>query len=163
MALKIARLANLLLSGMLAGNEFSGLVAIYPALHRPPPLTLLQAERPIYHRYGKIMPFYMSATLASFLSVFVRNQNSPAFRLTFAGMLRFAAMLAITLTRNLPINKRIEDPPTEEVSFEEFRQFKERWLHAIRKVLNITGLVCARLGALSAPGTSGKLERYGKR
>ena len=60
-------------------------------------------------------------------------------------------MLAITLTRNLPINARIEDLPTEESSLEEFQELRKRWdrLHAIRNVLNVTGLVFAALGALS--------------
>lgn len=167
MALKVARVANLLLAGMLTGNEFSGLMAIYPALNRLPPLARLQAEQQIYRRYGKLMPFYMSSTIASFLPVLmlVRNPNSPAFRFTFAGMMCLAAMLAVTLTRNLPINKGIEDLPTEEASFEEFRNLRERWdrLHAIRNVLNITGLVFACLGALSDPETSRKPARRGRR
>jgi hypothetical protein len=34
LSLKVARLVNLVLAGMLTGNEFSGFVAIYPALGR---------------------------------------------------------------------------------------------------------------------------------
>ncbi|QIN77567.1 DUF1772 domain-containing protein [Rubrobacter marinus] len=113
MALKAARLVNLLLAGMLTGNEFSGLMAIYPALGRLSPLARLQAEQEIYRRYGRIMPFYMSSTIASFLPVLLllRRPGSSAFRFTLAGMACFVAMLVITLTRNLPINKRIEELP----------------------------------------------------
>ena len=157
MALKVARLVNLLLAGMLTGNEFSGLVAIYPALGRLSPLTRLQAEQEIYRRYGRIMPFYMSSTIASFLPVLVlqrRRPGSPGFRFAFAGMACFVAMLAVTLTRNLPINKRIEELPAEEASFGEFRELRERWdrLHAVRNLLNVGGLVLTCLGALSRVG-----------
>ena len=151
--MRVARLVNLVLAGMLTGNEFSGFVAIYPALGRLSPLARLQAEQEIYRRYGRIMPFYMSSTIFSFLPVLIlqRRPGSPAFRFTLAGLACFAAMLGITLTRNLPINARIEELPTEEASFEEFRELRERWdrLHAVRNVLNVAGLVFAGLGALS--------------
>jgi hypothetical protein len=151
--LRVARLANLALAGMLTGHEFAGFMAVYPALGKLPPLARLQAEQEIYRRYGKIMPFYMSSTIASFLPVLalIRNRRSPAFRFTLAGMTCFAAMLMLTLTKNLPINKRIEELPAEEASFEEFRELRERWdrLHAARNLLNVAGLVFSCLGALS--------------
>lgn len=153
MALKVARLVNLLLTGMLTGNEFSGLMAIYPALGKLSPLARLRAEQEIYCRYGRIMPFYMSSTIASFLPVLLlqRQPSSPAFRFTLAGMACYVAMLAVTLTGNLPINKRIEELPAEEASYEEFRDLRERWdrLHAVRNLLNVGGLVATCLGALS--------------
>jgi len=148
-----ARLANLVLAGMLTGNEFSGLLAVYPALGTVSPLARLQAEQAIYRRYGRIMPFYMSATIASLLPVLalIRERRSPAFRFTLAGMLCFAAMLGVTLTRNLPLNGRIVALPATEGSYHEFRGLRERWdrLHTARNLLNITGLACACLGALS--------------
>lgn len=156
-SLRVARLGNLVLTGMLTGNEFSGLLAIYPALGTLPALARLQAEQAIYRRYGAIMPVYMSATLASFLPVLAldRDPKSPAFRLTLAGMGCFAGMLGITLTRNLPINQRIEALPTEEASSEEFRALRQRWdrLHTARNLLNVAGLACTCLGALSRTNT----------
>ena len=153
MLLKAVRLLNLILAGMLTGHEFAGLAAVYPALGKLPPLERLRAEQEVYRRYGKIMPFYMSSTIASFLPVLalIRNPSSPAFRFALAGMACFAAMLGITLTRNLPINKRIEELPTEEASYEGFRELRERWdrLHAARNLLNVAGLVLTGLGALS--------------
>ena len=155
--LKIARVVNLVLAGMLTGNEFSGLLAIYPALGKIPPLARLQAEQEIYKRYGGIMPFYMSSTIASFVPVLAlqRRPKTPAFRLTLAGMACFAAMLGITLTRNLPINARIEALPTEEASVEEFEDLRDRWdrLHVARNALNVAGFVLTCLGALA--GSSG--------
>lgn len=152
-SLRVARLINLALAGMLTGNEFSGLVAIYPALGTVPSLARLQAEQAIYRRYGRLMPVYMSATLASFLPVLAldRDPAIPSFRFTLGGMACYVAMLGVTLIRNLPLNKRIEALPAAESSTEEFRELRERWdrLHAVRNVLNIVGLACTCLGALA--------------
>lgn len=155
MLLKVARLVNLVLTGMLTGNEFSGFMAIYPALGRLAPLNRLRAEQEIYRRYGRIMPFYMSATIASFLPVLFlqRRPGAPAFFLTLAGMGCFVAMLGVTFTKNLPINARIVEIPAEEDSVEEFRELRERWdrLHAARNTLNVFGLVLTGLGAVAGP------------
>ena len=154
-SLKVARLVNLVLAGMLTGNEFGSFAGIYPALGRISPMARLEAEQGVYRRLSGIMPFYMISTLASFLPVLVlqRRPGSPAFRFTLAGLACFVAMVAITRTGNLPINARIEELPTEEASFEEFRELRVRWdrLHAARNVLNVAGLVFTSLGALSEP------------
>ncbi len=162
-SLKVARLANLVLAGMLTGNEFGTLAGVYPALDRISPMARLEALQGVYRRMGGFMPPYMLSTLGSFLPVLVlqRRPGSPAFRFTLAGFLCFVAMVAITRTGNLPLNARIEALPTEEASFEEFRELRERWtrLHAARNVLNVAGLVFATLGALSEPRAVGTLRR----
>lgn len=153
MLLQIARLVNLVLAGMLTGHEFASMVAVYPALGKLPPLQRLQAEQEMYRRNGTIMPFYMSSTLVSFLPVLVlvRAAKSSSFRFTLAGAACFAGMLAITLTRNLPLNSRIVALPVDDASVGEFARLRERWdrLHAARNVLNIAGFVFACLGALT--------------
>lgn len=152
-SLKAARLANLVLAGMLTGNEFGSFAGIYPALGRIAPLARLEAEQAVYRRLGRIMPGYMLATLASFLPVLAlqRRPGSPAFRLTLAGLACFVAMAGVTRAGNLPLNARIAALPAEEASLAEFRGLRERWdrLHAARNALNLAGLVLAALGALS--------------
>lgn len=167
MALKIARLINLVLAGTLTGHELGGLVAVHPALAKLPPVASLQAEQEVYRRNGMIMPFYMSATLASFIPVLAleRDRGTPGFRFSLAGATCFAAMLGITLTQNLPINSRIVELPADDTSVEEFRELRARWdrLHTGRNLLNLTGLVCTCLGALSRSGagdaSSGRSNR----
>lgn len=153
--MKMARLVNLVLAGMLTGNEFGTFAGIYPALDRISPMARLEAFQGVYRHMGRFMPPYMISTLASFLTVLIlqRRPGSAAFRFTLAGLACFVAMILITRTGNLPINARIEELPTEEASFEEFRDLRERWdrLHAIRNALNVTGLVFTSLGALSEP------------
>jgi Domain of unknown function (DUF1772) len=154
-SLKAARLANLVLLGMLTGNEFGTLAGVYPALDRISPMARLEALQGIYRRMGGFMPPYMLSTLGSFLPVLVlqRRPGTAAFRFTLAGLACFVAMVVITRRGNLPINARIEELPAEESSLEEFGELRERWtrLHAVRNVLNVAGLVFTSLGALSEP------------
>jgi len=154
-SLKVARLVNLVLAGMLAGNEFGTLVGVYPALDRISPMSRLEALQGVYRRMGGFMPPYMLSTLGSFLPVLAlqRRPGSPAFRFTVAGLACFVAMIAITRSGNLPINARIEELPTEETSLDEFGELRERWtrLHVARNVLNVAGLLFTSLGALSEP------------
>jgi hypothetical protein len=162
-SLKVARMANLVLAGMLTGNEFGTLAGIYPALDRISPMARLEALQGVYRRMGGFMPPYMISTLASFLPVLVlqRRPGTAAFRFTLAGLACVVAMVAITRSGNLPINARIEELPTEEASLEEFGELRERWtrLHAARNVLNVAGLIFASLGALSEPLGVGTLRR----
>src|SRR5215210_3293365 len=104
MALKIARIVNLVLAGMLTGNEFGGWVAVHPALSNLPARAHIRAEQAVYRRYGAIMPFFMSSAIVSAIPVLslIRDRESAAFRFTFAGMTCFAAMLVVTLTGNVP-------------------------------------------------------------
>jgi hypothetical protein len=152
-SLKAARLANLMLVGMLTGNEFGTLAGVYPALDRISPMARLEALQGVYRRMGGFMPPYMLSTLGSFLPVLVlqRRPGTAAFRFTLAGLACFVAMVMITRRGNLPINARIEELPTEEASLEEFGELRERWtrLHAVRNALNVAGFIFTALGALS--------------
>ena len=153
LSLKAARLVNLVLVGMLTGNEFGTLAGVYPALDRISPMARLEALQGVYRRMGGFMPPYMISTLGSFLPVLAlqRRPGTPAFRFTLAGLVCFVAMILVTRGGNLPINARIEELPLEEASVEEFGDLRERWtrLHAARNVLNVAGLVFTSLGALS--------------
>jgi uncharacterized membrane protein len=156
MALKIVRLLNLILAGTLTGNELGGLVAVHPALGNLPADEHLRAEQEVYRRYGRIMPFFMTATVASAIPVLsaIKDCGSAEFRLTLAGMLCFAAMLTVTLIGNVPINKRILELPAREESYEELLVLRRRWdrLHAVRNFLNVVGLVLSCLGTSSPTG-----------
>lgn len=157
MALKIARFVNLMLAGMLTGNEFGGWVAVHPALSGLPALAHMRAEQAVYRRYGKIMPIFMASTILSTIPILslTRDRRSATFRFTFAGMLCFGAMLLVTLTRNIPINRRLLELPPQEASYEEFLELRRRWdrLHTVRNLLNMVGLSLSCLGALSRTGS----------
>ena len=153
MALKTARFLNLLLTGVLTGNEFGGFVGFHPALYELPTEAHARAERAITSRFGKLMPPFMTATIVSFVPILslVRHRRSPSFFFTLVGMLCYVAMLAVTFAGNMPINRRVLELDAATVSREEFIELRRRWdrFHAARNVLNFLGFASALLGALS--------------
>jgi len=165
MAHTIARVLNLVLAGMLTGNEFGSRATVHPALRDLPPAAHVQAERALTARYGRIMPAFMSATIASFVPVLAldRDRRAAPFRLTLVGLLCYAAMLGVTLTGNVPINGRLLALDPETTRREEFLALTDRWtrLHTLRNVLNVTGLTLTALGAVRRPSTRGSAASRG--
>ena len=153
MILKTARFLNLLLTGVLTGNEFGGFVGFHPALYELPTEAHARAERAITSRFGKIMPPFMTAAILSFVPVLslVRNRRSTSFFFTLVGMLCYVAMLAVTFAGNMPVNRRILEMDPGTASSEELLELRRRWdrFHAARNTLNFFGFASALLGALS--------------
>jgi uncharacterized membrane protein len=154
MSLEAARFANLLLSALMVGNEFGGLVAVHPALATLELPVQVAAERAVTRRYKAIMPFLMTTTLISVFPVLARlpRRKSAPYGLTAAGAVSFGLMLGITLLGNMPINTRIlaaspAAPPAD------WGRLRARWnrLHALRNALNVTGLSCLLAAALAPP------------
>jgi uncharacterized membrane protein len=159
MVLKATRFLNLLLTGVLTGNEFGGFVGFHPALYVLPTEAHARAERAITGRFGKIMPPFMTATILSFVPVLslAEDRRSPSYFFTLAGMLCYASMLALTFAGNMPVNRRMLEMDPDTVSGEELIDLRRRWdrFHAVRNALNILGFTSALLGALSE-GTNGR-------
>jgi len=153
MALKIARFVNLLLAGLLAGNEFGTWAAVHPALGELSMPERIRAEREVTRRYAKIMPFWMSSVVVSCLVALTLGRRSGAFLYTLAGTVCFAAMLISTLLGNVPINDRVLELSPENDS-EEFLRLRVRWdrLHAFRVLMNVAGLEFVCLGVLRERG-----------
>src|SRR5215210_7206891 len=149
MTLKVARVCNLFLAGILTGNEFGGFVGFHPALYRLPTEAHASAEQEITARFGKIMPPFMVATIVSFVPALSLTGDRRSFRFTLTGMLCYLAMLAVTFAGNMPANRRTLDLNPRSVSRDEFLTLRRRWdgFHAARNLLNATGLVFATLGA----------------
>lgn len=144
---------NLMLAGLLTGNELGGWVAVHPALDKLPPPTRLRAEQAVYARYGKIMPFLMTATVASGVLAASKTSDraSAYFRLTAAGSACYAAMLCVTLVGNVPINKEILSLPDDPTGYAQLPPLRRQWdrLHSVRNVLNLAGLGLTVAGALA--------------
>ena len=153
MVLKMARFINLLLTGVLTGNEFGGFVGFHPALYELPTEVHARAERAITSRFGKLMPPFMTAAILSFVPVLslVRDRRSPSFFFTLVGMLCYVAMLAVTFAGNMPVNRRMLEMDPGTVSGEELMELRRRWdrFHTARYVVNFFGFASALLGALS--------------
>src|SRR5215211_7067309 len=141
MVLKAARFVNLILAGLLVGNEVGTKVAVHPSLERLSPPERMRAEQEVTRRYAGIMPFWMLSVIVSCLPVLALSRGTRAFAPTLAGTACFAGMLASTLIGNVPINNRVLEL-SPETDGEEFAELRERWdkLHTLRVALNVAGL-----------------------
>lgn len=152
MALKIASLLNLLLAGVLVGNEFGSWAAVHPALGTLPPAAQVRSEQAITRRYGQMMPFLMIAAIVSCLPVLAlaRDRRSAAFRCPLAATFLFLGMLGITFAGNMPINRRLlqASPDAPPADWSELRGRWDRW-HTLRNALNFTGFGLLCLSVLS--------------
>ena len=155
MALKAAQFVNLLLTGVLTGNEFGSWAGLHPALRELPHQAHVRSEQAITRRYGNMMPALMTGVLISFVPVLslVSDRRSLSFLFDLAGMLCYATMLMITLAGNIPINRRTLELDPDTTSREEFLELRARWdrLHAARNVLNLAGFGLSILGVLASP------------
>src|ERR671917_1042995 len=152
MALKAALFANLFITGALTGNEFGSWAALHPALRELPHQAHVRSEQAVTRRYGKMMPALMTGALVSFVPVLSlsTDRRSSYFLFGLLGMVCYAMMLAITLTGNVPINRRTLELDPDTTNREEFLELRARWdkLHTARNGLNLTGFGLAILGLL---------------
>jgi len=147
---RFIRSANLVLAGMLAGNEFGTWAAVHPSLGKLDPAERIRAEQEITRRYGTIMPAWMGSTVVSCILALVLSRGSTGFRSTLFGTACFVGMLLSTRIGNVPINNRVLEIDPEKDQ-EEFARLRERWdrLHTLRVALNEAGLGFLVAGALA--------------
>ena len=63
--LRVTRFANLLLAGLLVGNEFGTKVAIHPSLERLSTPERIRAEQEVTRSYAAIMTICMSSAIVA--------------------------------------------------------------------------------------------------
>jgi uncharacterized membrane protein len=92
----------------------------------------------------------MTVTLLAAIAAAVALAGEDGFGFALAAALALGAMLALTLTRNVPLNKRtVAFPPDgDERAWEAIRRPWER-LHAVRVVLDLVAFACL-VAALAA-------------
>ena len=144
------RIANLVLAGMLAGNEFGTWAAVHPSLAKLGQPEHIRAEQELTRRFSAIMPLWMGSTVVSCALMLLFARGSAGFRSTLLGTACFGGMLASTRLGNVPINQRVleMDPETDQ---EEFAELRKRWdrLHTLRVVLSVAGLGFLVSGSLA--------------
>ena len=85
----------------------------------------------------------MTAALALAVAAAFASVGRPAFAFALAAAVALGAMLIITLTQNLPLNKRtVEFPIDGDASI--WSEIRRRWerLHVVRVVLDIAAFTC---------------------
>jgi uncharacterized membrane protein len=134
---------GVVVTGLLAGNELGTLAALHPALRALPLPTQVAAERALTHRLRRIMPVAMTATLVAAAAAAVSLAGDPGFPLGVVAAAALAAMLAVTLVGNMPLNLRTEAFP-DQGDAAEWRAIRGRWerLHLVRVALDLVAFAC---------------------
>lgn len=144
-----ASLIAVLLAGLLAGSELTSWGVVHPILWKLDHAAQVRAEKLAYRRFASIDPFLMTATVtACFVTAKTLDGGSATLALAAGGC--FAAMLAITLIGNMPLNLRVFRWDEERGDPTEWRRIRRRWdrLHTVRIVLDSAGFVLIALAAI---------------
>jgi uncharacterized membrane protein len=137
------QLAAATMTGLLAGNELGTLIGVHPALRALPARAEIEAEQAFTRHLGKIMPLYMTGTLGTAAAAALDRRGEPGFGRAAVGAAASAAMLAITLAGNVPLNKRTMNYPADGEG-DAWRAIRRRWerLHAVRVALDLAAFAC---------------------
>jgi uncharacterized membrane protein len=150
-----AQATSVLLAGLLTGHELATWAVVHPALYGLPRAAHIQAEAELVRRYRYTMPVAMVAVITACVALMrtVRRTSAARAQLALAASGCYAAMVAVTLMGNVPINLRTlaADPTTPPA---DWLAMRHRWdrLHVVRVVLDLTGFACVILAVLS-PGS----------
>ena len=91
------------LAGLLAGSELTSWAIVHPTLWKLDHRAQVRAEKLMYRRFASIDPFLMTATVAACFAA-AASLDGDSATLALAAGTCFAAMLAITLLGNMPLN-----------------------------------------------------------
>ena len=142
--MEVLFLILILSTGTLLGNEFSIGAFIHPALSRANDQSFLPAIQVFARLFGKIMPFWMPATLLLHLILLVLTWSWPALStvLLLLATLLWVAIIVFSLVGPVPINNRVMDWDLQNLP-PDWRQQRRRWdqLNAIRVIMIATAFL----------------------
>jgi Domain of unknown function (DUF1772) len=146
-------LLNLMLAGVLLGNELSTLLVVHPAARTLSLPRQVEIEKSLTRRYGLIMPVVMIATIVSGVAVAV-GAEADGRVLAIAGTACLAVMLGVTFAGNMPVNVytlRADPEGVEEGEWRSRRRTWHRW-HLLRVLLDAAAMACFVLAVLVEAG-----------
>ncbi len=139
------------LSGLLTGSELTSWAIVHPTLWKLEDREQIHAEKLMYQRFGTVDPFLQpAATAACFIAARgLRGRRAVLANLAGAG---YTAMVAITLTGNMPINLRVFRWDEQRGDVSEWRALRRRWdrFHRARIALDSAAFVLMTLAAAGA-------------
>ena len=141
-SLEAAQLANLLLAGLLAGNDLATVAIVNPAIAKLDAEAKFAVDKRMFRRYAVIMPLFIPSLIASGAVVAaLEDQSSWRFDVALAGAssLFLWQLIAFSL---FPINRLIlhNDPS---LTAERWRELHRMWSrrHLARAALSLGGFV----------------------
>jgi uncharacterized membrane protein len=136
--MQILFLILILSTAMLLGNEFSIAVFIHPGLARADHERYIPAIQVFAALLGKVMPFWMGATLLLHLVILALTWHWPAASTVTlaAATLLWLVIIIFSVVGPVPINNRVKAWNPDRLP-PDWREQRQRWdhLNAIRVVL----------------------------
>jgi len=134
----MVQLLFLLSTATLLGNEFSVGVLIHPVLVRTDHERFLPAIQVFAALFGKVMPFWMAATLVLHLVLLGFGWHWPAASTVLLALatLLWIAIIIFSVVGPVPINNRVRAWDLHQLPGD-WREQRQRWdrLNAARVVL----------------------------
>jgi uncharacterized membrane protein len=128
----------ILSTGALLGNEFSIGVFIHPALARTDHERFLPAIQVFAALFGKVMPFWMAATLILHLALLGLSWHWPAAStvLLAVATLLWVVIIIFSVVGPVPINDLVKAWNPQQLPVD-WREQRRRWdrLHMARVIL----------------------------
>jgi Domain of unknown function (DUF1772) len=145
--MKTAQLANLVVAATLTGNEFCTWAFVHRATKRLPMEHELAVEKRLTQLFIAPMAAWMSATVGT--GIWAASGSGPRARpYLWAGTGAYAAMVAVTLLGNMPLNAATLRATTsmDDALWTETRRRWDRF-HTARNILNGAGLTLLGVAA----------------
>jgi uncharacterized membrane protein len=130
--------AATLLSGLLAGHELATLVSVGSARRGLPLSARIHADQALTRRRAAVMPLFLALSLVAALAAAVALAGHHAFDFAAGAAAALGAMVALTLVRGVPLNRRtLAFPPDGDER--EWAEIRRRWdrRHALRVALDV--------------------------
>jgi hypothetical protein len=128
----------ILSTAALLGSEFSGGVFIHPVLVRTDHERFLPVIQVFAALFGKVMPFWMAATLVLHLALlgFSWHWPAPSTVLLIVATLLWVAIIIFSIVAEVPINDRVKAWDLRQLP-SDWREQRQRWdrLNAARVIL----------------------------
>ena len=136
--LELLFLILILSTAALLGNEFSIGVFIHPALARTDHERFLPAIQVFAALFGKVMPFWMAATLILHLALLGLSWHWPAAStvLLAVATLLWVVIIIFSVVGPVPINDKVKAWNPQQLPAD-WREQRRRWdrLHVARVIL----------------------------
>lgn len=144
----LARSTSLALSGIIAGIYVRDIISA-PGVRRLPGPHYARYHQELDRDFARAMPFVGNAALVAGLAAAAVPQDKQRRALSAAALGCGLAEIALTVTRNVPLNQQVQSWSAE-VPPADWAAVRERWLvgHRLRTGLSLVGLGCQIAAAL---------------
>lgn len=138
----LARSASLALSGVIAGMYVRDNISA-PGMGRLPGPHYARYHQELDREFARVMPFVGSAALLAGLASVAAPQDGRRRALSVVALGCGIAEVALTVTRNVPLNERIQSWSAEAPP-DDWAAVRDEWMagHRLRTGLSLIGLGC---------------------